>query len=581
MSGKEKRPFFSYREFMLKRYGESLHRIPIDLAFNCPNREVNGSGGCSFCPPHAARARQTFEKNSVAEQIGSAIQFAKKRYTSQKFLAFFQTFSAQFQAHQLPQYMDVLKSAPFEAVCFATRPDCLIEEAYSFFIDLQKQKEVWVELGVQTVKNSTLERINRRHTWEQSAVAIRKLNQIGIKVVPHVIIGLPGEGEKDFYATAKTLASLPISGIKIHNLHIIKGALLEKEFEQEAFPVFNEFEYGEFLMQFLRYLPPQIPILRINTDTPASDRLAPIWKMDKSRFRHYVVEQMKYRNWHQGDFVSPGKKHIPDKVFKAVVTKDGSLTFYNKEFNCHYHPQTGARRFVEDNFLQPSQLTKKAGHRKIRILDIGFGPGYCSLLALNRAVTNGSEVEIFALERDMRVVTAASRKLLPHPEDKYSFSQALTELLQKNYFGIRNSFINILWGEARFTIDRLDGKFDLVFLHTFPFYKNCELLTLEFFVKIKKLLNPAATFMLSARDLPVRNGLFEAGFYVAEIGALHAGGSGTIAVLTEQSMAKPIIPENMGQLKGVRGNVYRDPDSIMTVKEILRAREMANNAAHL
>ena len=177
-----------------------------------------------------------------------------------------------------------------------------------FLIELNRHIEVWVELGVQTVHDRTLDRINRGHDWASSERAIRKLHDLGIKVAVHVILGLPGESEKDFHKTADTLAALPIDAVKIHNLHIEKGTTLALEHALSPVRTFMEHDFAEHLMDFIRRMPSDIPIMRLTTDTLDEELIAPKWHMAKGQFKDYVIQQMVCREWCQGD-LNLRKKH--------------------------------------------------------------------------------------------------------------------------------------------------------------------------------------------------------------------------------------------------------------------------------
>ncbi|RKX42282.1 MAG: TIGR01212 family radical SAM protein, partial [Verrucomicrobia bacterium] len=344
-----KSPYLQYKDYMKARYGEPLFRVPIDLNLGCPNREADGSGGCTFCNVRGSKAVQTLGKESVEEQMAEAIRFARERYGAKKFMAYIQAFSATFGEEQQPMYLDLLSAFDFTAVSIGTRPDCLTPQAYDFLAELNKHIEVWVELGVQSVHDRTLDRINRGHDWAASERAIKTLHKLGIKVAVHVILGLPGETEEDFKQTADTLAALPIDAVKIHNLHIERGTTLAAEDRLEACPTFMEHDFAEHLMDFIRRMPPTIPIMRLTTDTLDEELIAPKWHMAKGQFKDYVIQQMVYREWKQGDrqagslrYVSPASCR-PCTPLKTVATADDSITFWSEDYKEHYHTPAGAR----------------------------------------------------------------------------------------------------------------------------------------------------------------------------------------------------------------------------------------------
>ncbi len=296
-------PYYKHKNYMIDRYGVPMFRVPIDLGFGCPHRNSDGSGGCTFCYEDGGRAEQTLIANSIEEQISGGIAFARSRYSATKFMAYIQAFTGTFASasEQKTIYNKLLQQYPFDAVSIGTRPDCLPPSTLEFLQELSKRLEVWVELGVQTTHDQALKRINRGHDWESSKRAIIKLHNMGIMVTVHLMVGLPGETIEDNIKTAERIAELPINGVKIHNLHIMHGTELEREYREKPFIVYAEDEYAEILIDMLRRLPPDVAIMRINTDTPADRLIAPLWQMSKPAFINYVINSMNKRNIQQGD----------------------------------------------------------------------------------------------------------------------------------------------------------------------------------------------------------------------------------------------------------------------------------------
>ncbi len=296
-------PYTTYRQFMLDRYGAQLQRVPIDLGFGCPNRERDGSGGCSFCAEDGGRAQQTLQAGGWTEQVDMAIAYARERYGAERFMGYCQAYSGTFAptSSQRDIYAQILSHAHFDAFAIGTRPDCLDDDTIAFLKELQARTELWIELGVQTVHDRTLARLNRGHDWACSRRAIERLSAAGIACAVHVIYGLPGETEEDYHETAVALAALPIDGIKFHNLHIVKGTHLASEYLAHPFPLLDEHDYAEAVIDAIRLMPPDIPIMRLQTDTADEDLIAPRWQMKKGQFIDYVELQMRKRGVLQGD----------------------------------------------------------------------------------------------------------------------------------------------------------------------------------------------------------------------------------------------------------------------------------------
>jgi radical SAM protein (TIGR01212 family) len=604
------KPYLQYKDYMRERYGEPLFRVPVDFNLGCPNRETDGTGGCTFCNVRGSAAVQTLGADSVEEQMREAIRFARDRYGAKKYMAYIQAFSATFGEKQQPMYLDLLDAFDFTAVSIGTRPDCLTPQAYDFLSELNKHIEVWVELGVQTVHDRTLERINRGHDWASSETAIKKLHELGIKVAVHTILGLPGETAEDFRQTADTLAALPIDALKIHNLHIEKGTTLALEHALTPVPTFMEHEFAEHLMDFIRRMPPQIPIMRLTTDTLDDELVAPKWHMAKGQFKDYVIQQMVCREWRQGDlFFSQRRKDAkslphpelgdlatlreisPEQrksILKSVETEDGSVTFWNEAYKEHYHSPAGARLEAVEKYIVPGKLGERLEQGGVALLDICFGLGYNSLAAMELAggttsvssFKDGTEpvpprLTITALEMDRRVVGAASRNIQTSQADAFDWEKALSDLHENAYCLVPNASCRLHWGDARYTISKLQPEpFDLVFLDAFSTQRNSELWTVDFFKKIRAVMKPDAVLLTYCAAIPVRAGLMEAGFHVGETDPVGRARGGTMAAMRAQDIEIPLPDHEIKMIRETtRGLPYRDPYGVWTNKEILRDRQ--------
>ncbi len=562
-------PYYSYSDFLQKTYGGSMHRVPIDLGYGCPNRDADGRGGCAFCAANGARAQQTIHAETVEEQVRQAIEFARRRYGAKRFMAYLQAFTGTFApaSEQRLNYEALLNLFPFDALTVGTRPDCLAPETIDFLVEMNRRLDVWVELGVQTMQDATLRRINRGHNAAASRGAIRRLYDNGVKVVAHVILGLPGERPAQFKQTAEQLAALPIDGIKLHNLHVVKGTALDDEFQRNPFPVLNEHEYAEVLIEFLRRIPAHIPILRVQTDTPADELVAPVWSMDKPQFLDMLVRQMRFRRVCQGDLVDASQS--PDfEPMEPVVTDDGSVTFWSSHFKEHYHTPVGARGEALHKYVEPSALAALAEDRRVRLLDVCFGLGYNSLVAAEVAA-RGHGIDITALEIDKGVVADAAA---------HCDNPMLRAVAQTGQYVNDKMHVHMLWGDARHTITTLADQdpFDLIFLDAFSTQRNSELWTVEFFQKLRAVLADRGKILTYCAALPVRAGLMEAGFHVGNTPAFGRDRAGTIAVLDPADIEFPLEQqERENMATSTKGIPFHDPHGTWTNKEILRHREDA------
>lgn len=572
-------PFTQYKQWMIERYGDALFRVPVEIASACPH------GRCAFCSVNGARAQQTRRQESPVEQIEAAIKFSKRRYKAQKLMLYIQAFTADLtDPAQQKLILQCLDNYTFEAISIGTRPDCLPEAALRFLETLKTpvenngpttncrpgdptRREVWVELGVQTVNDETLKRIHRGHDWECSKNAILALAERGIHIAPHVIIGLPKETASDWNRTADELAKLPIAGIKIHNLHIVKGTELAKNPPS----VLNHWEYAEGLMEFLRRIPADIPVMRISTDTPDDELVAPHWHLEKGQFLDYVIQQMTCRQISQGDLTESRSTNIEYQI-TPVITDDGSITFFSEDWKEHYHTKTGARLEAQQKFTVPSGLAEKLNRRDIQLLDVCFGLGNNSLAALSAAAGSTHRLEITALEMDKRVVRAASQFFQTLETDPVDWRKILSELLETQSSIInRQSSISLHWGDARRLIQQIpDSTVDITFHDPFSSQHCPELWTVEFFHQLYRVMKPDGVLLTYSSALPVRGAMLEAGFLIGETKPGHPMGNGTIAAKNKTALTGFPEIEKMDERRSIP---YRDPYLCAPAKTILRNRQ--------
>ena len=542
---------------MIQVYGEPLFSIPVDLDFGCPNRQSDGSGGCTFCPEHGARAAQIADARSVEEQIEKGIAFAKRRYRAKYFALYIQAYTGTFASvlEQKEVYEKLLKHHPFTALHVGTRPDCLNEATLLFLAKLNKTIAVHVELGVQSAHDETLRHINRGHDFAKSEEAIRNLQKHGIKAYAHIIIGLPNETREHWLKSVDALVKLHIDGIKIHHLHVIKNTQLAYEYEAQPFKTLGEYEYAEELIELLRYIPSHIPILRIATDTPDKDLIAPIWHMSKGQFGEYIAQTMRYRGITQGDLVENSVRKS-NEIQNKIITKEGSATFWNKNYKDFYHPRAGALTQGRELFLKHSNLEERLLKEDVTLLDIGFGMGYNTFLSVELAQNSSSySLHVSALDQD-RMILKQSASVVSNP----LHVKILEVLYAVGFYQEKNSTIDFYNAEARYTLSKLENAFDIIFLDPFLETNNASLVSVEFFEKLKKLLKKEGVLVCSTSLTSVQIALVEAGFEVNVIN-------------DETSDIKGICATHTIIQKKLEGFPYRDPYDVWSDKEIAAQRE--------
>jgi len=263
------RRFNAYSDYFRKEYGERVQKITINAGFTCPNRDGKvGRGGCTFCDNRAFNPSYDDAHTSVTEQIQKGMEFHKKRYRkATSYLAYFQAFSNTYADldHLQRLYEEALSVPEVRGIVVGTRPDCVDEVKLDYFAELSKRCHLVLEYGMESMLNNTLLRVNRGHNVEKSRWAVEETARRGIHVGGHLIIGLPGEERSDYLNMAMELADWPLDTVKFHQLQLIKGTAMAREFEKNpgGFPSFAMGDYLELMMEVVELLPPGLVIERI------------------------------------------------------------------------------------------------------------------------------------------------------------------------------------------------------------------------------------------------------------------------------------------------------------------------------
>lgn len=306
--------------FLKTKFGGRVFKVSLTAETSCPN--IDGTlahGGCTFCNdaaysplgiPHFARERKG---KPISLQLQEGIDYLKKRHKTGQCIAYFQSFTSTYGAKKelLRKFEESLEPSEVVGLALSTRPDCIDEEWALSLGKLFRRKFGWIELGLQSSNDQTLARINRWHTRWQFSQALQILKNAGdISVCAHVVIGLPGETRKEVMETARFLATQPIDGIKIHNLHVVKGTELAEEYRRGNFEPLSLERFASLAVDFLEWIQPQILIHRLNAHAPRHLTLAPDWSVNKLAIFNAVEAELARRECWQGkalgyDFPEP------------------------------------------------------------------------------------------------------------------------------------------------------------------------------------------------------------------------------------------------------------------------------------
>ena len=300
------RRFNSYSGYFKRRFGGRVQKLSIDAGFSCPNRDgSNGTGGCTYCNNNAFNPSYCNPEKTITAQLEDGVKFHKWRYRRvDSYLAYFQAFSNTYAPLETlkKMYEEALRFPEVIGIVIGTRPDCIDDAKLDYLQELSKKYYVSIEYGIESCYNKTLERINRGHTFETAAEAVEKTASRGINTGAHFIFGLPGESRNDMNAGAAIISRLPLTTVKFHQLQIIKGTVMEQEYENNLsdFELFTCDEYIDFFIAFLENLNPAIVVERFTGEVPPRFLSEGRWKKRADQIANMIEKRMEERNTWQG-----------------------------------------------------------------------------------------------------------------------------------------------------------------------------------------------------------------------------------------------------------------------------------------
>lgn len=299
--------FREYSTYLSERFqGQKVQKISVNAGSNCPNRDGEvGRGGCTYCNNHAFSPSYTMTEESIASQIEAGKSFFGRKYPNMKYLVYFQSYtSTHGSLEELKRLCDIATAGTdVVGLVIGTRPDCVDNDKMDYLAELNRYLPIFIEFGVESTHNDSLVCINRGHTFEESIRAIEKCDMRGLPCGAHLIIGLPGENVDDFYNHIKRLSALPITSLKLHQLQILKGTAMAREYEQypDRFSLFTVEEYLELVCQLIRLARPTIYFDRFTSQSPDKLLIAPRWGIKNYHFTEMIRQRMEARGWYQGE----------------------------------------------------------------------------------------------------------------------------------------------------------------------------------------------------------------------------------------------------------------------------------------
>lgn len=288
--------YLSFNKYLKDKFGQKVYKISLDGGFTCPNRDGKiDTRGCIFCSKGGSGDFAQNRNLSITEQIESGKKIVEKKIKSGKYIAYFQAFTNTYAPVEIlrAKYSEAINHPDIVALSIATRPDCLGDDVIELLDEMNKIKPVFVELGLQTIHSDSAKYIRRGYSLEVYNEAVKKLKNIGVNIVVHIILGLPNESEEDMLESVKYVCQSQIDGIKLQLLHIIAGTDLAKDYEKGLFKTLEFDEYVELIAKCVAIMPKNIVIHRLTGDGAKKDLIAPLWSADKKRVLNAINKALR------------------------------------------------------------------------------------------------------------------------------------------------------------------------------------------------------------------------------------------------------------------------------------------------
>lgn len=298
-------PYNDFGTWLHSRFKYKVQKISVDAGFTCPNRDGRiGRGGCTFCDNTTFNPSYCNKNSSIREQLETGKKFFARKYPEMKYLAYFQAYTNTYAPLDTLKrmYEEALGTENTVGIVIGTRPDCVNKDLLDYLGSLSQQVFVSVEYGIESTNDTTLKNINRGHSFSCSRRAIAETASRGITVGGHVILGLPGENMPESLRQASIISSTELDILKIHQLQIIRGTRLEREYSEHPFHLYTPEKYIDLLTEYIRRLRPDIVLDRFTSQSPSDMLVAPRWGLKNHEFADRLANHMRAVGAYQGQF---------------------------------------------------------------------------------------------------------------------------------------------------------------------------------------------------------------------------------------------------------------------------------------
>ncbi len=295
--------YYTLDYYYKEKYGCKISKISLNLDLTCPNKDgTKGYGGCIYCSKLGSGEFGGEKNKPLTEQFETVKKMMDSKWPDSKYIAYFQANTNTYGdlEYLKKAWYEVLEYPDVVGINISTRPDSITDECYDVLEELNKKTDLIVELGLQTIHENTSKLINRCHTLEEFENAVKELNKRNIKILVHIINGLPGESKEDMLETVKYLNKMNIWGIKIHMLNVLKDTALLNMYEKEKFHILTKEEYVDIVCDQLELLREEIVINRLTADGKLEDLVEPKWIIKKFCVLNDIDKEMVKRDSYQG-----------------------------------------------------------------------------------------------------------------------------------------------------------------------------------------------------------------------------------------------------------------------------------------
>lgn len=295
--------FHTWNYEMRSQFQDKVFKVMLDAGFTCPNRDGTiAKGGCTFCSARGSGDFAGSRRDDLVTQFNTIRDRQHLKWPHAKYIGYFQAYTNTYApVEELREYYEVILQQPgVVGLSIATRPDCLPDDVVDYLAELNERTYLWVEMGLQTIHDSTSELINRAHDTECYLKAVEKLRKHNIRICTHIIYGLPQEDHGMMLATGRAVAGMDVQGIKIHLLHLMRKTPMVKQYEAGLLRFLERDEYVNLIVDTLEFLPPEMIVHRLTGDAPRELLIGPKWSLDKWPVLNAIDAELKRRDTWQG-----------------------------------------------------------------------------------------------------------------------------------------------------------------------------------------------------------------------------------------------------------------------------------------